>query len=631
MVEGGCARCTTCCQLSVLPCTREEHQLRLPAAAGNNSKCRTATCIRLIAKTPAKACGHCLDCCLGNVVVSRACKYATHQLARKRHAAVAAAVDDALDFTSTAGYCAEPACHTPLSAKAAQGCKQHRCADCCTKAKAVCSYHMPPTQYIAAKTVAAASQLASDTLRALEAGKLAEHLCAFLEEERLAKCAAQDAAILGTSSTEAFRRDVAGCDERRISLGLHAREWPNVGKLMASFQGNMAESISKMQCCCECGSTVLGGLPTAAQHQKYVPSPGDGPISPYAKAWPYMAPYTIDASSAPRLVWWRCRPCASPATRILRKKWLVPFTEDYTQVLLQPGLACLENQGIALVDIRVQLTEHWSGFAQGRIGAGSLLNSAYIQWSNSPLALAHQQAPAVEAARQQHDPGINNVISQRLELLLALNITHNPLYHQFLCVLEHPHPHLGFPAVSPAIVKSFLPDHQARGPTQEGQTADHRTAGTLGLAYTLHNVTSQRLQDCPKFNIGSIHLRSAAMPRRRRDLIVNADGTPPTLLNNVSAEAAVFAMLFPQGTGFFLRMTNANLTDYLNYRFSCFFSPFTLEKTYILAMYQIRQVVVYVNSLRNYNLEEELCRFMLKNPTKTRQVNIWANSLGGLE
>jgi hypothetical protein len=56
--------------------------------------------------------------------------------------------------------------------------------------------------------------------------------------------------------------------------------------------------------------------------------------------------------------------------------------------------------------------------------------------------------------------------------------------------------------------------------------------------------------------------------------------------DNLSLEMAMFPFLFPHGHGVYDGKTHFN--EYLKYKMSALFSPFTLYKPYLLYMYDLR-------------------------------------------
>ena len=104
----------------------------------------------------------------------------------------------------------------------------------------------------------------------------------------------------------------------------------------------------------------------------------------------------------------------------------------------------------------------------------------------------------------------------------------------------------------------------------------------------------------------------------RRDLLTDAAGLPALtglssdLVDELTIEAALFPMLFPFGHGSYSGA--GTLAQYLRYRLSCLFSPFTLFKPYLLLMYQVRQAVLLSNATKSVFLERELLQYRKARP-----------------
>ena len=74
-------------------------------------------------------------------------------------------------------------------------------------------------------------------------------------------------------------------------------------------------------------------------------------------------------------------------------------------------------------------------------------------------------------------------------------------------------------------------------------------------------------------------------------LMTHGNGLPaPNSPSDLSLEMAMFAVLFVHGRGAFSEGSFRNsFAEYLRYRMSCSFSPFTLHKPYLMICYLIRQ------------------------------------------
>ena len=82
---------------------------------------------------------------------------------------------------------------------------------------------------------------------------------------------------------------------------------------------------------------------------------------------------------------------------------------------------------------------------------------------------------------------------------------------------------------------------------------------------------------------------------------------------NVTLELVLFPFLFPSGNGAYDGAIS--MQEYLKYRMTCLFSPFTLYKSYLLLMYDVRQALMLTNATRHMCLEKDYQAFQVKNPT----------------
>lgn len=108
------------------------------------------------------------------------------------------------------------------------------------------------------------------------------------------------------------------------------------------------------------------------------------------------------------------------------------------------------------------------------------------------------------------------------------------------------------------------------------------------------------------YSVGSCTLRDN-MVSKRIELITRSDGVSIQNITadvTLTAEAAIFPILFPFSKGYFVGA--CYLADYLHLRMRGHFTLFTLFKPYLLVMFVIRQANVLANAVPQVVLNEEL-------------------------
>lgn len=85
----------------------------------------------------------------------------------------------------------------------------------------------------------------------------------------------------------------------------------------------------------------------------------------------------------------------------------------------------------------------------------------------------------------------------------------------------------------------------------------------------------------------------------------------------ITLETSLCPYLFPFGSGF--HNESMKFLDYLKMRTGALFSPFSLNKVYLLTMYQLRQAVLLSNQFRQMQLEKSIAAYIKKNPDADKQ------------
>ena len=107
-------------------------------------------------------------------------------------------------------------------------------------------------------------------------------------------------------------------------------------------------------------------------------------------------------------------------------------------------------------------------------------------------------------------------------------------------------------------------------------------------------------QDGPKkhvdfYSIGNVHLWNGIASDKRREPNAFENNTLNTNVGGMILESALFPFLFPHGNEAYNGPTT--LSEYLKYRMTTLFSPFTLYKAYLLYMYDICQSLQFLKEI----------------------------------
>ena len=265
-----------------------------------------------------------------------------------------------------------------------------------------------------------------------------------------------------------------------------------------------------------------------------------------------------------------CPACKDPAKRAQRMQYLVLHPPDYMRAVL-----CLDSalvMQLSLVRVGAGFMSHAYGFTTARVQSPSVVPAALLNWYPD----AARRAAAAPAALRE---------------VLATNLLHNPLYQRFLAVIEQLDPAEELPYLTPEAVASIVGDVRERGPLFAEEQADAQRS-VLSVVMPVVGPAVRGTHAAPTaYTAGTLQPREPGGPVA---LSVAADGAAvaasalaaPGLA--ISAEAAMFPFLFPDGVGMYSGGT-MSLTDYLTMRSRQLLSMFTLCKPYLLLMYCVRQ------------------------------------------
>ena len=106
------------------------------------------------------------------------------------------------------------------------------------------------------------------------------------------------------------------------------------------------------------------------------------------------------------------------------------------------------------------------------------------------------------------------------------------------------------------------------------------------------------------FTIGNVHLRNGSLSDIRGEPITFRRNTLNVEIEGMTLETTLFPFLFPHGHGAYDGRTT--LSEYLIYRITTLFSPFTLYKPYLLYMHDIRQSVQFLKEVSQQCLEKDI-------------------------
>ena len=160
---------------------------------------------------------------------------------------------------------------------------------------------------------------------------------------------------------------------------------------------------------------------------------------------------------------------------------------------------------------------------------------------------------------------------------------------------------------SQEVIQSILEKHDV-GSKSCHDEEDSSSVENLSILLNMGRISQGNVSK-DFYVVGNIRDR----PQRRCSLLsVNKKGMQGGR-GNVTLELALFPFLFPSSNSAYDGATS--IQEYLKYRMTCLFSPFTLYKPYLLLMYDVRQALMLTNATRHMCLEKDYQAFQVKNPT----------------
>ena len=125
----------------------------------------------------------------------------------------------------------------------------------------------------------------------------------------------------------------------------------------------------------------------------------------------------------------------------------------------------------------------------------------------------------------------------------------------------------------------------------------------LALLFDMRTQTQPR-KHADFFTIGNVHIRNGSGSDTRGEPITFRRNILNVKLVAMTLESTLFPFLFPHGHGAYDGRTT--LSEYLIYRITTLFSPFTLYKPYLLYMHDIRQSVQFLKEVSQQCLEKDI-------------------------
>ena len=252
---------------------------------------------------------------------------------------------------------------------------------------------------------------------------------------------------------------------------------------------------------------------------------------------------------------------------------------------------------------------------------------------------------------------VGHVPPEVQELLGVLKKT-SPLVSKLKTLAEKDIPSHGLPLLPPESIEEITAAAAGRNPALMGLQPHIDPMGEIFSMLAVVDAnpvvtqpdTQRRTRGKPVFKVGKVVLRdtgqdvdlltnSAGLPvkaigrRWGEDESVRSDSdagggdggdtptvplpfdTPapdiPEVELQLTLELAIFAALFPHGTGAF---QNQSFAEYLRYRMSCGFSVFTLHKPYLMIMFLIRQCNLLHGGCAENMLERDMKAYRKAHP-----------------
>jgi hypothetical protein len=240
---------------------------------------------------------------------------------------------------------------------------------------------------------------------------------------------------------------------------------------------------------------------------------------------------------------------------------------------------------LSFLDIGMHIQSKDWGFSVGKIVDTSLLSN--------PLFGCGTGSDSSQSIEQ---------FASSLSPLLAQNLTTNPFFQTYITVFEQPHKITSMCVLTPNVIQQIIGNATLHSMSFSHMNVPHEV-------YDLALLFDMRTQEGPKkhvdfHSIGNVHLRNGVGSDKRGEPIAFRNNTLNANIGGMTLESALFPFLFPHGIGAYDGRTT--LSEYLKYRMSTLFSPFTLYKPYLLYMYDIRQSVQLLKEVSQTCLDKEI-------------------------
>jgi hypothetical protein len=379
----------------------------------------------------------------------------------------------------------------------------------------------------------------------------------------------------------AARTQQVRANNRRVP----AASWIMATEMREKWLACCAVVMAGIVVCAFCGVGRIGG----PEFVSMVPgitteAPGPGTtahvIPPACLFVPHLQEMMVSQVEGGSQQWWACPKCAGDA--VVRQQRAMcnpamPSSEYFKDlVAMPPNLMSM----MGLTDVAVDVAYKYNGYYTMNFCHRSLFGGPMI-------ALQGELGDNQVMAAQYND------LYQRL---LAYCLDKNPLVQSYFTmgeVASYGTGHsLTYPCL-PAVARAHsMVQAATRGPTYGTMEA----FGEVGVVEQLQHLVLGIALDAnpspiPVVQFDSVYPVGTLYPRNTHHQIqlntyCDGDNIDP---HKLSAEAAVFPMLFPGGTGWYKRHARVfkSILKYLRFRMSQIYSVFTLIPSYCLLMYGI--------------------------------------------
>jgi hypothetical protein len=245
----------------------------------------------------------------------------------------------------------------------------------------------------------------------------------------------------------------------------------------------------------------------------------------------------------------------------------------------------LHVQLLSFMDIGLHMQSKDWGFSTGKIVSDSLLNSHLFGWTE----------------RSNASQTVENLVSS-LTPLLSQNLHTNPFFQKYITIFEQPEKNTSMCILTPDVIQPIIANTDTHSMSFSNMDVP-RDVYDLALLFDMRTQT-QPTKHADFFTIENVHLRNGSRSDIRGEPITFRRNTLNVEMEGMTLETALFPFLFPHGHGAYDGRTTHS--EYLKYRMSTLFSPFTLYKSYLLYMYDIRQSVQFLKEVSQQCLEKDI-------------------------